>query len=39
MGFDEWLVSFLVRVACAGVLVKELDFFSLEYNEVPSREF
>ena len=26
--------GFLVREACVGVLVVELDFFSLEYNEV-----
>ena len=30
--------SFLVREACVGVLVVELDFFSLECNEVSSSE-
>ena len=30
---------FLVREACVGVLVVELDFFSLEWNEVYSSEF
>ena len=28
--------GFLVREACVGVLVLELDFFSLECNEVTS---
>ena len=30
--------GFLVREACVGVLVVELDFFSLECNEVSSNE-
>ena len=30
--------GFLIRKACVGVLV-ELDFFSLEFNEVSSSEF
>ena len=29
----------LVREACVGVLVGELDFFCLECNEVSSNEF
>ena len=31
--------GFLVREACMGVLVGELDLFSLECNEVSSSEF
>ena len=31
--------GFLVREACVGVLVVELDFFSLECNEVSSNVF
>ena len=31
--------GFLVREACISVLVVELDFFSLECNEVSSNEF
>ena len=31
--------GFLVREACVGVLVMEMDFFSLECNGVPSNEF
>ena len=40
MGGVGWVAcqSFLVREACVGVLVVELDFFSLECNEVSSSE-
>ena len=31
--------GFLVREACVGVLVVQLDLFSLECNEVSSSEF
>ena len=36
--FDVGLHDFLVREACVSVLVGELDFFSLECNEVSSNE-
>ena len=40
MGEVVWVAcqGFLVREACVGVLVVELDFFSLECNEVSSNE-
>ena len=31
--------GFLVREACVSVLVREMGFFSLECNGVPSSEF
>ena len=31
--------DFLVRETCVGVLVVELDFFSLECNDMSSNEF
>ena len=31
--------DFLVREACVGVLVGEMDLFSLECNEVSNSEF
>ena len=37
VGLDKWLVK--VREACIGVLVVQLDLFSLECNEVSSSEF
>ena len=41
MGGFGWVAcqDFLVREACFSVLGVELDFFSLECNEVSSSEF